>query len=211
MRMRCPRGEECCPGPPGKAALVSASCPSAGSPHCLPAGSHMWPRAGRRSQVGGGGAGWCGWAVRLRPRGWAPRDAARGVVGGLRGFSRARTSPLSFPERVSLQGRRDLCLPCGAGSHGEAVGDASAWCSGTHTVCVPQVQSAVQFKAPSGMSVSTAWVVEWRQEPQGSSPFLTLIAESLQSWDRRVRPRLVCQTVYWEFHLLYGNFKNANH
>lgn len=25
-------------------------------------------------------------------------------------------------------GRRDLCLPCGAGSHGEAVGDASAWC-----------------------------------------------------------------------------------
>ena len=33
--------------------------------------------------------------------------------------------------------------------------------------------------------------LEWRQEPQGSSPFLTLIAGSLQSWDRRVRPRLV--------------------
>lgn len=115
VRMRCPGGEECCPGPPGKAALqdaalVSASCPSAGSPHCLPVGSHTWPRAGRRSRVGGGGAGRRGWAVRLRPRGWAPRDAARGVVGGLRGFSRACASPLSFPERVSLQGRRDLCL-----------------------------------------------------------------------------------------------------
>ena len=33
--------------------------------------------------------------------------------------------------------------------------------------------------------------LELRQEPQGSSPFLTLIAGSLQSWDRRVRPRLV--------------------
>ena len=31
---------------------------------------------------------------------------------------------------------------------------------------------------------------ELRQEPQGSSPFLTLIAGSLQTWDRRVRPRL---------------------
>ena len=30
-----------------------------------------------------------------------------------------------------------------------------------------------------------------RQEPQGSSPFLTLIAGSLQSWDRKGRPRLV--------------------
>jgi len=29
-----------------------------------------------------------------------------------------------------------------------------------------------------------------RQEPQGSSPFQTPIARSLQSWDRRVRPRL---------------------
>ena len=33
--------------------------------------------------------------------------------------------------------------------------------------------------------------LEWRQEPQGSSPFLTPIAGSLQSWDRRVRPRLL--------------------
>ena len=32
--------------------------------------------------------------------------------------------------------------------------------------------------------------LELRQEPQGSSPFLTPIAGSLQSWDRRVRPRL---------------------
>ena len=32
---------------------------------------------------------------------------------------------------------------------------------------------------------------EWRQEPQGSSPFLTPIAGSLQSWDRRVRPHAV--------------------
>ena len=32
--------------------------------------------------------------------------------------------------------------------------------------------------------------LEWSQEPQGSSPFLTLIAGSLQSWDRRVRPCL---------------------
>ena len=31
---------------------------------------------------------------------------------------------------------------------------------------------------------------ELRQEPQGASPFLTLIAGSLQSWDRRGRPRL---------------------
>ena len=30
-----------------------------------------------------------------------------------------------------------------------------------------------------------------RQEPQGSSPFLTPIAGSLQSWDRKGRPRLV--------------------
>ena len=30
-----------------------------------------------------------------------------------------------------------------------------------------------------------------RPESQGSSPFLTLIAGSLQSCDRRVRPRLV--------------------
>ena len=33
--------------------------------------------------------------------------------------------------------------------------------------------------------------LELKQEPQCSSPFLTQIAESLQSWDRRVRPRLV--------------------
>lgn len=111
--------------------------------------------------MGGGGAGW------LRPRGWAPRDAARGVVGGLRGFSRARASPLSFPEGASLQGQRALCLPCGAASHGEAVGDASAWCSGTHTVCVPQVQSTIQFKAPSEMSVSIAWGGEGVGRAQG--------------------------------------------
>ena len=33
--------------------------------------------------------------------------------------------------------------------------------------------------------------LELRREPQGSSPFLTPIAGSLQSWDRRGRPRLV--------------------
>ena len=33
--------------------------------------------------------------------------------------------------------------------------------------------------------------LEIRKEPQGSSPFWTQIAGSLQSWDRRVRPRLV--------------------
>ena len=33
--------------------------------------------------------------------------------------------------------------------------------------------------------------VEGRQEPQASSPFRTPTAGSLQSWDRRVRPRLV--------------------
>ena len=32
--------------------------------------------------------------------------------------------------------------------------------------------------------------LQLRQEPQGSSPFQTPIARSLQSWDRRVRPRL---------------------
>ena len=31
----------------------------------------------------------------------------------------------------------------------------------------------------------------WGQEPQASSPFRTPTAGSLQSWDRRVRPRLV--------------------
>ena len=35
--------------------------------------------------------------------------------------------------------------------------------------------------------------LELRQEPHGSSPFLTRIAGSLQSWDRRVRPSLVCR------------------
>ena len=35
--------------------------------------------------------------------------------------------------------------------------------------------------------------LEWSQEPQGSSPFRTPIAGSLQSWDRRVRPRLECK------------------
>ena len=33
--------------------------------------------------------------------------------------------------------------------------------------------------------------LELRQEPQGSSTFLSPIARSLQSWDRRVRPSLV--------------------
>ena len=33
--------------------------------------------------------------------------------------------------------------------------------------------------------------VELRREPQGSSPFLTSISGSLQSWIREVRPRLV--------------------
>ena len=33
--------------------------------------------------------------------------------------------------------------------------------------------------------------LEGRQEPQASSPFRTPTAGSLQSWDRRVRPRLV--------------------
>ena len=33
--------------------------------------------------------------------------------------------------------------------------------------------------------------LELRQEPQGSSPFLTSTAGSLQSWDRSVRPCLV--------------------
>ena len=32
-----------------------------------------------------------------------------------------------------------------------------------------------------------------RKEPQGSSPFLTLISGFLQSWDRRVRPRILCR------------------
>ena len=33
--------------------------------------------------------------------------------------------------------------------------------------------------------------LELRQEPHGSSPFLNRISVSMQSWDRRVRPRLV--------------------
>ena len=32
--------------------------------------------------------------------------------------------------------------------------------------------------------------LDWRQEPQASSPFLTPTAGSLQGWDRRVRPCL---------------------
>ena len=34
--------------------------------------------------------------------------------------------------------------------------------------------------------------LEGRQAPQASSAFWTPTAGSLQSWDRRVRPRLVC-------------------
>ena len=37
--------------------------------------------------------------------------------------------------------------------------------------------------------------LEWRQEPQFSFPFLTPITGSLQSWVRRVRPRLVWRNV----------------
>ena len=33
--------------------------------------------------------------------------------------------------------------------------------------------------------------LEWRQEPQGSSPFLTRVAEYLQSMDKRVTPHLL--------------------
>ena len=33
--------------------------------------------------------------------------------------------------------------------------------------------------------------LEWRQEPQGSSPFLTRVAEYLPSMDKRVMPRLL--------------------
>ena len=33
--------------------------------------------------------------------------------------------------------------------------------------------------------------LQLRREPQGSSPFLTLIAGSLQSWNRKVRPHLL--------------------
>ena len=47
--------------------------------------------------------------------------------------------------------------------------------------------------------------LELRWEPQGSSPLLTSMAGSLQSWNRRVRPRLVLRNgtplasrgVYW--------------
>ena len=37
--------------------------------------------------------------------------------------------------------------------------------------------------------------LEIRKEPQGSSPFRTQIAGSLQCWDRRVRPHLVWRNV----------------
>ena len=35
--------------------------------------------------------------------------------------------------------------------------------------------------------------LEWRKEPQASSPFLTPIAGSLQSRDKRVTPHLLCR------------------
>ena len=55
--------------------------------------------------------------------------------------------------------------------------------------------------------------LEWRQEPQGLSPFLTLIAGSLQSWDRRVMPRLVRRNgttlASRVIHAVTGNLSNC--
>ena len=41
--------------------------------------------------------------------------------------------------------------------------------------------------------------LDWRQEPQASSPFLTPTAGSLQGWDRRVciRPRISLKRERW--------------
>ena len=50
-----------------------------------------------------------------------------------------------------------------------------------------RVLSGLHWVWPNGRGAH----LEWRQEPQPSSPILTPIVVSLQSWDRRVRPRLV--------------------
>lgn len=153
VRMRCSGGRERRLWAPRKAALqalpwLMLPAPGRAAPTSLPAGSHSL-RAGRRSRVGGGGAGW------LRPRRLGTQGCSTGC-GGRPEPQQSPRLPLSFREGAFLQGQRALCLPCEP-PHGEAVGDASAWCSGTHTVCVPQVQSTIQFKAPSEMSVSIAW------------------------------------------------------
>ena len=47
------------------------------------------------------------------------------------------------------------------------------------------------------VQLSSACHLDWRQEPQASSPILTPTARSLQCWDRRVMPRLVWGMEFW--------------
>ena len=102
---------------------------------------------------------------------WEGTRASRHVEEGLsRSFSCCSRKP-SFPS-TSAGGLRELLrLPlrsqgyCGVGRG--LSGLHWVWCNG---------------RGPH---------LEGRQEPQASSPFLTPIAGSVQSWDRRVRPRLV--------------------
>ena len=101
---------------------------------------------------------------------WEGTRASRRVEEGLsRSFSGCGRKP-SFPSTSAGDLRELARVPlrcegcCGVGG---ASRDPAGWCKrrGPH--------------------------LEWRQETQASPPFRTPTAGSLQSWDRRVRPRLV--------------------
>ena len=63
--------------------------------------------------------------------------------------------------------------------------------SGSFSVCLREVRDTVELGGASRGSTGFGAMEEWRQEPQGSSPFLTRITGSLQSRDKRVTPRLL--------------------
>ena len=100
-------------------------------------------------------------------RGIGPRDALKKDS---RGLSRVSAGSPVFPGLVPVTSGRFVRVPlrsqgyCGVGRG--LSGLHWVWCNG---------------RGPH---------LKLRQEPQASSPFLTPIAGSLQSWDRRVRPRL---------------------
>ena len=114
----------------------------------------------------------CVWrgGARLCSRGMLGELASRCIEEGLsRSFSGCTRKPW-VPSTCSADLRELLRVPlrnqgyCGVGSG--LSGLHRVWCSGRG----PQL--------------------ELRQEPQGSSPFLTLIAVSLPSWDRRVSAQI---------------------
>ena len=97
-----------------------------------------------------------------------PPEACRGELRGLRGV---------VPE--SLGFLSSCVLTCG-----------------TRSCLLREVRSPLAMRGATRDSLCIAAgmnraSVELRREPQGSSPFLTSISGSLQSWIREVRPRLV--------------------